>query len=176
MSRRIVPFFSIGFCILSGIGTAADAQILNSTVQVAARAAAFVSPAISGSITAAIIYEPGDAGSEKDARDLERLMSGGLHVGSMTLAPKRVSTNALEQLSGARIAFVTEGADSKQVASATAARSILSIGFDPDCTRAGYCVLAISDGPRVQIIVSKAASAAAKLRFDSSFLLLIKEI
>lgn len=163
-------------CIWFSIATASHAEISRDTVQVAVRTAAFINPALSGSVTVAIIYEPGDPASEKEARDIERSMAGGLRVGAMTLSPKRVATSALEQLAGARIAFVTRGTNYKAVASATAARSIFSISFDSACTRAGYCVLTVSEGPRVQIIVSKAATAAAKLRFDSSFLMLIKEI
>ena len=155
---------------------AAYAQTSSNTVQVAVRAAAFVSPPLSGSVTVAIVYEAGDPSSEKEARDIERAMSGGLHVGSMTLASRRVASSSLDQLAGARIAFVTKGTSYRQVAAATAARSILSIGFDPACTGAGYCVLTVSEEPRVQIIVSKAAAAAANLKFNSSFLMLVKEV
>ncbi|MDB5440081.1 MAG: hypothetical protein JWM33_2508 [Caulobacteraceae bacterium] len=127
-------------------------------------------------MTVAIIYDPGDAGSQQEARDIERTMAGGLQVGSMTLTARRVAADSLDQLAGAKIAFVTQGANYRQIAAATAPRSILSISFDPACAKAGYCVLAISETPKVQITASKAAAAAANLRFNSSFLMLVKEI
>lgn len=145
-------------------------------MQVAVRAAAFVSPALSGAVTVAIIYEAGNPGSEREARDIERAMTGGLRVGAITLVSKRVASDSLEQLAGARMAFVTQGTNYRQIGAATAARSILSIGFDSACARAGCCVLAISEGPKVQIVMSRAAATAAKLRFNSSFVMLIKEI
>lgn len=145
-------------------------------MQVAARTATFVSPALSGTVTVAIIYEAGNPGSEREARDIERAMAGGLRVGSMTLVSKRVASGSLEQLAGAKMAFVTQGTNYRQIGAATAARSILSISFDSACAQADYCVLAISQGPKVQIMVSKSAATAARLRFNSSFLMLIKEI
>ena len=155
---------------------AAHGQTSANAVQVAIRAAAFVTPSLSGPITVAIVYEAGDPGSEKEARDIERAMSGGLHVGSVTLSARRVASSSLDQMAGARIAFVTKGTSYRQIAAATAARSILSISFDPACAGGGYCVLSVTEEPRIQIIVSKAAAAAAKLKFNSSFLMLVKEV
>jgi hypothetical protein len=155
--------------------SASPAQTSSNAVQVAVRAAAFVSPPLSGPVTVAIVYDPGDANSEQEAREIERVMAGGMKVGAMILSPRRVPAASLDQLAGARMAFITQGSNYRQIGAATAARSILSISFDPACSRTGFCVLAVSETPRVQITVSKAAAAAAKLRFDSSFLMLVKE-
>ena len=154
----------------------ASAQMAGNAVQVAGRIATFLQPALSGQVTAAIIYQPGDSMSEGEARAIERSLGTGLVVGSLRLNPKRVAIGSLGDLAGAKVAFVTRGIDYREVARATAPRSILTIGTDPACTQAGYCVVTITSAPKVQITVSKAAARAAHLRFNSGFLMLIREI
>lgn len=152
------------------------AQTGTDTIQVAVRAISFLKPPLSGSVTAAIVYEPGNADSEREARAIERSLAATRQNGPVALKIKRVSSASLEQLSGTRVAFVTRGTNYRQVAAAAAARSILTISFDRSCASAGHCVLAVSSRPKVQIIVSKPAATAARLRFNSSFLMLVKEI
>jgi len=165
---------ALAICIAAGEAT--SAQMVGNTVLVAARVASFLQPALDGQVTAAIIYRPGDTASEREARAIERGLGGGLVVGGITLRPRRVASNALGELAGARVAFVTTGTDYREIAAATAPRSILTISGDPACTREALCVVTISNKSRVQITVSRAAAKAAKLKFNSAFLMLIKEI
>jgi len=143
---------------------------------VATRVISFLQPAPSGSIPAAIIYEPGNAASEAEAASIER--AGPLVAGKGTLRFKRVAANALGQLAGVRVAFVTSGLrDAEgQIAAAAARQSILTITSDLSCVQAAHCAVAISTTPRVQITVSRAASKAANIQFGSAFLMLVKEI
>jgi hypothetical protein len=154
----------------------ASAQMASSTVQVAGRIATFLQPSLSGQVTAAIVYQPGDPLSEGEARTIEHALGSGLVVGSLRLTPRRVSMSALDQLSGVRVAFVTKGTNYRGIAAAAAPLSILTISSDPACAQAGYCVVSIVSTSRVQITVSRAAASAARLRFSSGFLMLIKEI
>lgn len=160
-------------CLLAG---PTFAQSGSDTIQVAARAVSFLQPSLAGTVTAAIVYEPGDADSEREARAIERSLAAHRQTSPIILKPKRVSSASLDQMSGAKVAFVTRGTNYRQVGSAAAARSILTISFDPSCARVGHCVLAVSSSPKVQIFVSRSAAAAARLRFNASFLMLIKEI
>jgi len=145
-------------------------------IPVATRVISFVQPALSGSIPAAIIYEPGNAASEAEAASIER--AGPLVAGKGSLRLKRVAANALGQLAGVRVAFVTSGLRDvgAQIAAASARQSILTITSDLSCVQAAHCVVAISTAPRVQITVSRAASKAANIQFGSAFLMLVKEI
>lgn len=155
---------------------AESAQVVSSAVQVAGRVATFLQPALSGQVVAAIIYQPGDSASESESRAIERALGSGLEVGSLRLKPRRVPMSTLDQLNGAKVAFVTRGTNYRAVAAAAAPLSVLTISSDPTCARGGYCVVAITSNPRVQITVSKAAARTARLRFSSGFLMLIKEI
>lgn len=163
-------------CLLCMPASGIHAQSADDVMQVASRAVSFLQPSPSGVVTAAIVYKAGDAASENEMRRIERSLGNGPRFGSMTLRPKRVASHSLSGLRGAKVAFVTRGTNYRQVGAATAAQSILSISFDPVCTRDGHCALSVSSGSRVQIVVSRAATRAAGLSFNSSFLMLIKEI
>jgi len=176
VQRKAYPliFLAIGmFCA----GTEkACAQAEDAAIQVSVRAISFLKPSLAGTVTAVIIYEPGDAESDKQARAIERSLATSRGTGPISLKAKRVPATSLDQLAGAKVAFVTRGTNYRQIAAASSSRSILTIGFDPACARAGHCVLTVTSRPKVQIIVSRAAATAARLRFSSSFLMLIKEI
>lgn len=162
--------------VAAAMSSAAHAQMTGNSVKVAGRVASFLQPGLSGSVTAAIIYEPGDDASEREARTIERELGGGLKAGSLVVRPRRVASNALHELAGAKIAFVTRGTNYRQIASATASRSILTITSDPACAQGGQCAVAIQSSPRTQITVSRAACRAARIRFSSAFLMLVREI
>lgn len=170
----------IGRTITLGIAVAisgsAAGQMTEETVQVGWRAASFLQPRLSGVVPAAIVYQPGNEASEREARVIERQLAGGLGAGSLRLTPRKVSATALHELAGTRVAFVTRGTNYRQIGSAAAARSILTITSDLGCVRGGYCALAVQSAPKVQITVSRAACTAAKVRFNSAFLMLVKEI
>lgn len=138
----------------------------------------FLQPAPAGAIAAAIIYQPGDPGSEAEAGAIERAVAGGLASGKGTIRTRRVSVNALGGLSGTRVAFVTQGLRGNQadIAAAAARQSILTVTSDLACVQSGRCAVAVSTGARVQITVSRAACRAANIQFGSAFLMLVKEI
>lgn len=157
-------------------GTSAYAQMTRSAVAVGGRVVSFLQPPPSGPLIAAIVYEPGNDASEREARAIEHELGSGLKVGALSFRPRRVASNALGELAGARLAFVTRGTNYRQVTSAANARSIVTISSDPACTLAGQCTVAIQSTPRVQIIVSRAACLAARIKFSAAFLMLVREI
>ena len=149
----------------------------NLNVPVASRVVGFAQTAPSGVVTAAIIYEPGNAASEADAASIEQKVGGGMTAGRATIKVRRVPVSALGGLAGARIAFVTTGVrDQQDVAAAASHGSILTITSDLACVQAARCVVAITGGSQPQITVSRAAAKAANVRFGSAFLMLVKEL
>jgi len=162
--------------MIAAFGLAPPMGAADLNTPVATRVISFLQPQLSGSIPAAIIYQPGNAASEAEAASIER--AGPLIAGKGTLRLKRVPANALGQLAGVRVAFVTSGLREAegQIAAAAARQSILTITSDLACVQAGHCAVAISTTPRVQITVSRAAAKAANIQFGSAFLMLVKEI
>ena len=154
----------------------ASAQSSGNAIEVAVRSISFLKPPLTGTVLVAVIYEPGDAESVRESRAIERALASSDNFRPTSFRLKRVPADALDQLGAAKVAFVTRGTNYREIAAASASRSILTISFDPACARAGQCVLTVSSRPKVQIVVSRAAAAAARVRFNSSFLMLIKEI
>lgn len=148
------------------------------SMPIAARVVSFSQPTPSGSLLAAIIFQPGNSLSEADATSIERAVGGAHVAGRISIHTRRVSIDALGELSGVRIAFVTTGlkGDYDAIAAAGARGSILTITNDDACVRAGACVVGIASSPRVQITVSRRGAQAAKIRFGSAFLMLVKEL
>jgi hypothetical protein len=146
-------------------------------VAIAARVVSFLQPPPSGAIQMAIVFEPGNAASEADAAAIERAVGEGLSAGRAAIRTRRVPVGGVS-LAGYRAAFVTAGLQAEQASIATAAArsSTVTISSDIGCVQAGHCVVGISGGSRVQIIVSRAAARASNARFGSAFLMLVKEI
>lgn len=154
---------------------AASAQMADNAVRVGGRVVSFLQPPLNGQVTAAILYDPGDPASVSEAAAIDRALGSGMTIGSLTLKPRKVSTNALGGLGDAKVAFVTRGINYRAIAAVTAPRSIITITSDNACVQAGYCIVAISATPKVQITVSRNARTAARLRFSAAFLMLVKE-
>jgi hypothetical protein len=128
-------------------------------------------------VTAAIIFEPGVDESEAEAARLEHAVGAGLPVGKTVIHVRRVSATDLAGLAGVKLAFVTTGVRHQQdVAAAAARQSIVTVTPDMSCVQAARCVVGISSGSPLQIVVSRAAARAASIRFGSAFLMLVKEI
>ncbi len=147
-------------------------------VPIAARVVSFLQPPPSGTMAAAILFEPGNAASEEEASAIERAVGGSLAAGRSAIRARRVPIGAMGALSNYRVAFVTAGlrAEQGEIAAAAAKSSVLTISSDAACVQAARCVVGISTVPKTQITVSKAAARASNIRFGSAFLMLVKEI
>jgi hypothetical protein len=164
------------FATLLWPASSAPSAVLN--VPVAARVMSFVQPAPSGIIPVAIVYQPGNNGSEAEASDMERALARSAVSGRASIRTRRVAVSNLAQMSGMRAAFVTSGLRSYQsdLAETASAQAILTITSDTGCVVAGRCVVGITQGAKTQIVVSKEAARRSRIRFGSAFLMLVKEI
>ncbi|HEY6868884.1 MAG TPA: hypothetical protein VI199_03905 [Novosphingobium sp.] len=178
MTRRLpLLCLSIGLAATAAsLARPANAQMSPHNAQAGARVLSFLLPPLSGPVTAAIVYKPGDPASESEAQAIQQSLGEGLVVGPMTLKPRRVATDALGGLAGAKVAFITRGANYRAIAAAAAQRGIIAISSDAGCVESGFCAVTISSGAKIQITVSRAACKAAGIRFGAAFLMLVKEI
>lgn len=147
-------------------------------VPVAARVVSFQQQAPAGAVTAAIIFDPGDSESVAEASAIERQVGSGIAAGKSILRVRRVPVGQLSGLSGANVAFVTNGLHDRHgdIGAAAQRGGILTITSDLSCVTAGHCAVAVSSGAKVQITVSRAACKAARIQFGSAFLMLVKEL
>lgn len=156
--------------------SAANAQLAPSSVGASARIVSFLAPALSGSVTTAIVFDPGNPASTAEAAQIENALKGGMAAGGAKLMPKKVPVTALGGLAGAKVAFITQGLAAHYGAIASNARGVLTITGDKGCAAAGKCVVSITTAGKTDISVSKAARSASGLSFNSMFAMLAKEI
>lgn len=175
--RRPLMGLALGLAtVAGGLAQPAGAQLSPHNAQAGARVLSFLLPPLSGPVTAAIVYRPGDPASEAEAQAIQQSLGEGLVIGPMILKPRRVSSDALGGLAGAKVAFITRGANYRVAAAAAAQRGIIAISSDAGCVEAGFCAVTISSGAKIQITVSRAGCKAAGIRFGAAFLMLVKEI
>ena len=144
-------------------------------LQVLGRAIAFMQPAPAPDATIAIAYVAGNAASRQDADAIAALIGGGLQAGRTTLRPKVVEVNSVGA-GGFHVVIAAAGANGPQLNTAAMTARALCVTTDIEAVRAGYCAMAITSEPRVEIIVNHAVSAAAGIEFAAAFRMMIREI
>jgi hypothetical protein len=181
MKNKVMAFAAkaVGLAVVMS-GTQPSAAWADTTaldVKVGAKAAAFVEPALSGDIDTAIVFDPSNPASKADADAIAAALGGGLAIKGGALKPKLVPVGDVGGLSGVKVMFVAHGvgAGMTAVADASKANSILTISNDMSCVQSDQCVVGVESKPKVSIVVSKSATAAANLQFGAAFLMMVKE-
>jgi len=158
-----------------GAAMNAMAAVSESDLQIAARALSFMTNAPAGTVRVGIVFNPGNPQSAADATQLEQLMAGGLRVGNVTSQPTPVP---IDQVGSAQVGlfFLTEGAGAPgQLAEVASAKKVACITVDLAQVRGGACAIGIRSGPRVEILVNRAAAESSGVSFSTAFRMLITE-
>lgn len=158
-----------------GVTMNAMGAVSGSDLQIAARALSFMTDAPSGTVRVGIVFDPNNPQSAADAAQLEQLMAGGLRVGNVTLQPIQVP---IDQVAGAQVGlfFLTEGTGSAgRLSEVASAHKVACITTDLAQVRSGACAIGIRSGPRVEILVNRAAAESSGISFSTAFRMLITE-
>ena len=132
---------------------------------------------LSGTVTMAVVYDPANAASKSEADAVKAIADAGLEgPGGIKITAALVSTAELGKMAGAKLGFVTKGACTTAVSSASASNGVLTMTTDLDCVKAGKCVLGVVSQPSVEIYYSKSAAEAAKIGFAQAFSMLAKQV
>ncbi len=176
LSRKWATVFALPIVMLAS-AMPAHAETSKKDIQIASRAVAFMTSAPTGAVTAAVVYDPANPASKVDADAIVAAIGGGLKAGKATLSAKLVATDNLADMTGARVAFIADGTGAQHAAifADASAQSILVISTDMSCVDAGNCIVGVASKPKVSIVVSKAARAAAGIDFKPAFLMMVKE-
>ena len=154
----------------AGIAGVAQATTSERDLQVMARAAGFVDGLPRGNVPVAVVDGP-------NADAVVAAMGAGVAGGGVTLVPRKVAVGDLAG-SGVRVIIVPEGQGGQHGAIAAAARSLHAVTMSTDmaCVNSGNCVVGVAAEPRVEIVVSRAASTAAGVSFAQAFRVMIREV
>lgn len=144
-------------------------------LQVLGRAVAFLSPPLPAESVLAIAYVASNPASRQDAEAIAALIGPELRAGAAILRPKLVEAGNLEA-GGFRVMIAAAGANSAQLGAAARKAGALCITTDVEAVRAGFCAMAITSEPRVEIVVNHAVSSAAGIAFVAAFRMMIREL
>jgi ABC-type uncharacterized transport system substrate-binding protein len=161
---------------MPAVAPSALADVGNNEVKIAARALGFLEKPLTGSVRVGIVYAPDDRQSSQDAATLQKLMEGGLKVGSLNLNPVMVPIDSVDTVK-VDLLFVTDGLGARAAKAGNAAqvKRIPCITLDADQVRNGNCAIGVEANPRVEILVNRAAAARSGVSFAGAFKMLITE-
>jgi len=153
----------------------AHAQSLDAQdVQLVCNALGFLDPAAASGVVA-VVYDPAISGSKADADAIVAAFGNGIAGEQANYTAKVVSSDDLA--GGGYVAIIAaNGAAGTKIMKIARARKILCATGDKSAVQAGKCVMAVSSGNEVEIVVNTSAAAAAGLDFVTAFRTLITEI
>ncbi len=113
-----------------------------------------------------------------EADELSTWLGSGLKVSDAIFVPILVPVDRLEVLSGMRFAFIAGKPSlfSEDAFDFMRSNEVLTISTRSECAEIARCVIAVQSEPRVQVIVSRAASIASSVQFSTAFRMMIREI
>ncbi|MEI6558728.1 MAG: hypothetical protein WCO00_10000 [Rhodospirillaceae bacterium] len=147
-------------------------------VLVAVRTLGFVANPPVGPVDLAVVFDPAQPLSLTDMKTVRTVLNTGIVIGTALVRPVPVPVTELDRLTGFRFVLLTDGLGPHvhTIADMTRGLGVLTISTDLSCVRGGQCVMGVASEPRVQVLVNRAASDAAAVRFAVSFRMMITEL
>jgi hypothetical protein len=151
------------------------ASLSQQDLQILANALTFVHPhpAVGGEV--AIVYDPANADSRKDAEAIKTAIGNGLTGAGVTLTPVLVAADALAAGHFALV-IVAAGANSPAVLAALRARHVLCVTGEQSAVQAGVCTMAIQSSGRVDLLVNGQAAQQTGVSFATAFRMMVREL
>jgi hypothetical protein len=155
----------------------AAAEDSATTLLVAVRALSFLQHPLQGEVIVGIVYQPGNAQSALEAKQLDAMMEDGFRAGQLVLRPRLI---ALDELANSNVGLYFLTSDLGHAAAALAqldrSRKIPCVTTDIVQVQDGNCAMGVRALPRVQILVNRAAAAASGMTFSEAFRVMITEL
>ncbi len=159
--------------------TSVSAATDEADISVGMKTLPLLSDAITGTTFLAIIYDPSNAASVKEADGIKSIIDRKLETpDDLKLVGTLVPVGELQKLSASKIAFLTGelGSYYNAIGTVSARNHVLTMSTDLGCVQANQCVLGITSKPHVQIYFSQGAANAAQITFGQVFMMLVKKI
>ena len=147
----------------------AQAAVTDKDMKVVAKAISFVEGGPKGTVDIAVVT---DGGASKADADAAVSQAAGAGLTATIVAPSALASTS------AKAIFIPAGMNGSfdAILSAASAKKLITVSNSGDCTAAQRCAISIVSDPKVDITVSKAASAATGVAFGSAFSMMIKEV
>ena len=177
-ARRGSYAIFIAILVLFGAPERATADVSENFVKVLGRSIKFLSPPLSGEVSATIVYAGDSAPSRAQAKRIRVLITASPSAGPVTLAPRMSAANELTNADTGGIIILTEmpSAEQEKAFAVAKATKALVIGTSKACANAGHCAVSIQTQPSIQITVNESTLSATGVSFDAAFLLLVDRV
>lgn len=153
-------------------------EVTPKDIQVIGRTLGFMEDVGDGALELGIIYVRGEPASAAQAAAVQRLLANAPNTGKLVLKPRLIAAEDLAALDHIGALFIVPAAINAAGAAAGAAHRlhVPVISNDVACATAGYCALAFSSLPTVEIIFNRGAADEAGVRFTAAFRMLVKKL
>ena len=153
----------------------ACADVSQKDFEVILRAIGFVRLPPGGDKTFAIVYDPANSASFREAQQMQEKFGVGIASNDMTLRGRLVPASNLELLQGSSFALVTSGLQPwyRKISDLARAGHIVSFSLDRSCVEQQYCLVYINTEGRVEIVVNQSVAQESKIEFKPVFLMMV---
>ncbi len=176
-----VTFLGAGVVLSAQLAQAQTAvsspYVTRKDIQVAVRAFSFVYGMPEGAIQIEVVYNPNNAASMTEARELRSIIGSGRVFAGREVTEKMV-TVAQMSTTGSRFAYVTHGLEREYPALVAEAQSHKMLTFSTDfkCVDSQSCVMGVESAPSVNIEISRTAALATGVQFSPALELMVREV
>ena len=164
-----------GLVSLAAPAAHAQSSISPRELEIIARALPFVRPPPNGQAWVAVAFAPNDAASQRDAERIVEAFGAGIRSGNATLHARAVAADTLGTGDYA-VLIAAAGAPGSLVMAASRARRVACVATTIEQVQSGQCAVWVHSGPRVEIIVSRAALEASGVGLAPAFRLMVREL
>ncbi len=167
----VVPILVAGLLTHSCLA----ASLTQRDLQILASALTFVQPRPAAGGEVAIVYDPGNPESQRDAEAIKATIGHGLTGAGVTLTPMLVGADALAAEHFALV-IVATGANGPAVLRALHAKHVLCVTGEQSAVQAGDCTMAIQSSGRVDLLVNSQAAQQTGISFATAFRMMVREL
>lgn len=145
--------------------------------QVLGRTLAFVGDGLSGNTVVGIPFIPASPASRKEAEAVRAVIGDGLSAGRVYLQARLIPIEHLPEVTGIAALYVTSdlGGSMAAIIEAAARLHVPTVSSDLACVQSGTCIIGFSSEPTVQIVIDRASTDRAGVRFMQAFRMLVRE-
>ena len=178
--RRVVGFSAIFLAWSIAAATPANAagNAAQGDLQSATRALGFLDTLQNHPvIVIGVVYSDGVANNKSDAARIAGQLATMPGPNSSIIRANVVTTDDLAHATqhfDALYLMLSAAADAGAITDYVRRQHVVSISNDPACLDAGYCVLMVQAGSRVNIVLDTAMAKAAGAQFSTVFMMMVK--
>lgn len=140
------------------------------------RVLGFQQRSVSGDQLLAIVYDPADAASTREAKDIAVLIGSGLAVSEIVLHSVLVAQPDLARTDHVDAILATASVDDQLLRRAISRLHVPCLTLHFSQVEHGSCMVALRSSPTVNIVLNQANADAAGVHFATAFRMMVQEL